>query len=354
MELYSRKISPIGNPEARQRELKRLSEIEPEADALSMLIDAFDDPYPPVRHLAAGILADRMGPRVESALIQVIQTGSEEARTAACIALNSENVGVHGVCALFEASQNEAADVRYHGLVSLHRFNHPDERELVERMIREESDPAILVVCCQIASERGWPIIAQIAQVRERLREADRFQASFALARFVGEHGLDLDSSLRLDVIADLVGFLKDETTSRAAAQGLVLLNATQATEALRKVAKGWLMHPIIKVDAAVALHILGDSLGTTQWRKFLLGRRKDARGWAITRAGELKVAEFRGLVEAEARADQYHTDTALIALSNYDDDDAWRLIEARALDASESEVRELANDLLRGRTHAL
>lgn len=349
---YSRVIRPIGNSEARAGELVRLAGVLGE-EALPLLMDAFEDPYPPLRHKAAGLLAEGLNPQWEEAIISRMASSNADVRTACCLALNGRGTSA-AAAALLLALHDEASDVRYHALVSLHAYNHPQERAEVERILANETDPAILVVACQIAAERGWPLVDAICQVRERLRKEDRFQASFALARLSREHQFALESSLRLDIIGEFVGFLKNEATSRAAAQGLVLLEATQATSALTKIARGWLVHPIIRVDAAISLYMLGDPQGLILWKKALESPRKDARGWALTRAGELQVLELRRMVDTTAVSGDYHADTALIALSKYDDEDAWRTIETVARSSKEEEVRLLAETLIRGRRHAV
>lgn len=349
---YTRIIRPIGNSEARLAELVRLAGMLSE-DALPLLLDAFEDPYPPLRHKAAGLLAERLNPQWEEAILLRMASQSPEVRTACCIALNGRGTSV-AAQALLTALHDDASDVRYHALVSLHSYNHAQEREEVEAILSNEGDPAILVVACQIAAQKGWPMVEAICRVRERLRKEDRFQASFALARLSGEHHYPLESALRLDIIAEFVGFLKNEATSRAAAQGLVLLEATQSSEALRKIARGWLVHPIIRVDAAISLYQLGDPQGLILWRKAIQSPRKDARGWALTRAGELQVAELRQVINHTAVSDDYHTDTALIALSHYDDEEAWKTIEDVNQASDDEEIRLLAQTLIRGRRHAV
>lgn len=354
MSIYREAIEPIGNSEARRRELVRLGRSLDSAQSTTLLLDAFRDPYPPVRHAAASLLGEFMAPSIEERVVERLESGEEEERTAACIALNSDGVSRLGVQALEAATHDASADVRYHALVSLHRFDPANVQEIVSRLVSDESDPAILVVCAQMISEKGWPWLEQLVKVREGLKGVDRFQLSFSLARLRGEHHVKLPPELSESVSQDLVGHLKDEATSRAAIQGLVYLGASKAVEPLRKIAKGWLLHPIIRVDAAIALFQLGDEEGSRLWQKHLQGRRKDARGWAIARAGELKVMEFREFVEREAVSDTYHSETALISLSHYDDEAAWRVIETRARESADTETRELAHQLLRGRTHAL
>ena len=84
-------------------------------------------------------------------------------------------------------------------------------------------------------------------------------------------------------------------------------------------------------------------------FEKVLSGRRKDARGYALELAGKLGLDEFRAAVEAEARSDSYHADTATIALHAYGDKAAHDALKELAKTHPQDEVRKIATALSNG-----
>lgn len=360
MTRYAREVATIGNTSARVAELRRLASTEHAIERV--LVPAFEDPYPPLRHTAALETAARMTPELSRELGRItrgetsrfeVDSKKPGVRAAAALALDVDGISREAFDALAHATLHDIqATVRYHSLMALHRNRSIDpgaELAVVREVLEEETDPATIVVACQIAAfEQYDELSASVDRARARLSGNDEFQAVLSLAE-LSRLGVQIPLDAKAAVTGQLIERLDDEETLAAAAQALADLGISAAERPLEKIVKGWFVHPILKVDAAAALIRLGHQAGMRHFEGVLSGRRKDARGYALRLAGNLGLAAFRKTVEAEARSDSYHADTATIALHAYGDARATETLRELSRNHPQLEVREIATALLNG-----
>jgi HEAT repeat protein len=93
-------------------------------------------------------------------------------------------------------------------------------------------------------------------------------------------------------------------------------LGAAEATEPFLKMIRGWFTNRFLKVAAAGALAQMGHKEGEEALGRYLKARRKDMRGYAMEKVGELGLVRHRPALLASLRdARDYHADTAALAL---------------------------------------
>lgn len=339
-------LAQIRNSAARAAEFKR---IEPTA-ALSLLIDALSDPYPALRALAADALSTRMNGELASDLIAQARNSSPTLRSMICLALSGT---YHGAEFLKDMATDNDSDVRYAALVGLADYPSESTREIVLERLSVEKDHGVLVVCAQICATHKWAEAgaALTARYQEMGRgifrkNRDRFQLGCVLAELKAA-GLKLDDDVVDQILRDLVDNLKSDETASAASQALVSLGDERAVPELIRVTKSFRVHPIHRVEAALALHGLGDKRGFELLSEYASGKRKDARGWALINAGKFQISELRAMIDALAMSSDYHADTALLALRLYGDEDALALVAKVAESHDDAEQRQGAADTL-------
>jgi HEAT repeat protein len=373
-------LADITNPQTRLAEFELRVREGSASEVRRTLLEAMADSYPPLRHQAAIAVADlaaapdqadetfeRMlralavgDPTTAVELAEPLGLAPDDVptpvatvRQAACRALRtSSNDATRD--ALLEAADDDAPDVRYQALVSLHELDAHLQptggerfREVVERRLEDE-DPEVAVVAAQIASQRGWThTVDALIERWQEFRGQNKLQFALSLAELAGEHDADVDPAVMTAVVDQLIEALEDERTIAAASQALVQLGSERASEALENVIKRWFAHPILKVEAAGALHQLGDPKGSVHLEESLNSSRKDARGYALRLVGRLRISEFFGELSRVARSDDYHADTAVLALADYGGDEARAVLEEVAQGHPQQEVRTLASEHL-------
>jgi HEAT repeat protein len=365
-------LADISNPKTRLSEFELRLREGSEPEVRRTLIEAMGDTYPPLRHQAAvaasdraeaGELSEAFGDLLRALAVGDSTTAVElmeplglapddvpapvaTVRQAACRALRSSPNDATRA-ALLKAADDDAPDVRYQALVSLHELAAKNEQfqTVVERRLEDE-DPEVAVVAAQITAQRGWT--KTIPVLIERWREfagSDKLQLALSIAELSGEHDAQVDLSVMTEVVDQLIDALEDEPTIAAASQALAQLGSKRAVEALENVVTRWFAHPILKVEAAGALHQLGDAKGTVHLEKSLNSTRKDARGYALRLVGRLRISEFFDELDHVARSDDYHADTAVLALADYGGDEARAILEDVAKTHPQQDVRDLAQN---------
>ncbi len=363
-------LAAIANPKARVDEFDHRLRQQSAPELWRTLLEAITDIYPPLRQRAgeaAAEVADESFEEVLRALAHGDAAAAVEAtealglpadaapsplapvRQAACMALRSSHAPQTRTV-LLRATFDDDADVRYRALVSLHAIDATGRQfhDAVARRLGDD-DSEVAVVAAQIAAQRGWTDLAgNIVQRYEQFLRSDKLQMALCLTEMVGEHGLELNAKLVDQMVDELIDALHEETTIAAASKALVQLGAERARAPLQTVLDRWFAHPILKVEAAGALHQLGDQKGTDYLEKSLDSSRKDARGYAIRVVGRLHIADFFDEIVVLARSNDYHADTAVLALGDYGGDDARAVLEDIAANHPDDEVRALADNALK------
>jgi HEAT repeat protein len=362
------RLSTIANPRTRISELEHRLE---QGDVL-VLFEGLGDPYPPLRTIAARELAHHLEPGFEAYLRALVRgdEGFTEAaeiglaaddfleatpsvRSAACVALQSSESPAT-VAVLLDAARSADADLRYHALVTLHHLPVPQGqlRPLVEERLSDE-DPEIAIVAAQIAAHEGWHALLDVLErLWRRLKGRGDLQVVFAIAELIPharKAGAQVPQSVVDAVVEQCMAALSDEVTTAAASHALALLGDARATQALEEVLDKWIAHPILKVGAAAALVELGHERGARYLADMLHSRRKDARGYAIRIVGRLRLRRHFDDLVALAGSDDYHADTAVLALNDFGGDEAYTALKRIAGSHPDGEVRELAEQCLHG-----
>src|SRR5699024_5330044 len=124
-----------------------------------------------------------------------------------------------------------------------------------------------------------------LIDARQHLSGEDRQQLTFSIGELIQSAKLDphsLASPIRHELIDESIAALKKEELTTAATKTLANLDAQEAAPSLIKVLNRLFVHPILRVDAAVALLTLGHPEGEKYLGKALGSKRKDARGYAL------------------------------------------------------------------------
>lgn len=361
-------LRDIANPEARLDELEYRLENGPWEAAVEAALQSLTDPFPPIRHRATSALAVRVDPTLAN-LFGGIVLENEEAmgramaeldfevpelepsgmlRQAACrILAHTRGEGTESV--LQQAASDPDPDVRYQALVALHQVE-PDEEDL-ERVVGarlQDSDPEVATVAAQITAQQGWTQFTDALEaIWRRATGKTGLQFAISLAELVGEHGGELDEETIEELVDVLTDALGDERTIAGAARALVSLGADRATEPLRGVLNRWFVHPILRVEAAGALIELGDDSGRDFLEDAFDDKRKDVRGYALRTAGRLGMSEHFDRLATLARSEDYHADTAVIALAEWGSDEALEVLEDVSESHPDEDLRRLANSAL-------
>lgn len=352
---YRDQIATIGNSEARLAELLRLA-TEPGGE--SLLVEAFWDPYPPLRHRAADTLSKSLSDPM-ALVVAHLATGelpeptlladahatipgpmTGEVQRTAALALRADALPDQASELLLRAFESDDAGVRYHAILALHRNADPATLHEVAEAGLNDLDDGVAVVAAQLVAEYEWDdLIGRVLDVYERLDGTDQLQIAIALSELLDPTGVPEG------MVDALIDGLRNEKTVAASCKALARLKPAKAIGPLRKAMNTMrpLAHPLNKVEAAAALVALGDEDGTRFLEKMLDGRRKDTRGYAIELIVELGLEQYRDQIESIARSDDYHADTAVLALKTFGDSRAFDLLHDIARTHPDPEIRELA-----------
>lgn len=370
-----RDFSDIPNPETRLDELEyRLRRAEPDG-AVRTLVRLLDDNYPPIRHRAASelgaLLANgALSEPVETALIRFCRSAIQHDHQAMIHALSEMSVsedlppssdtrqascrilagaGTRTSDTLTEALADEHPDVRYRAMVSLHDTQAEvlTDSEIADYL--HDNDLEVAAVSAQWLAERGATQYTDA--ILARRREIDSNEAmtlALAAAELIGDHAASASAAEKRELVDVLIAGLEDERTAPAAAKALVSMDARQAVEPLTDLLSRWFIHPIIRVQSAAALAELEESRGVEFLEQSLEHWRKDVRGAAIRAVGRIGIERFRADLEAMAQSEDYHADTAVLALADWGDDPAQHLLQNIARSHADPSVKQLAERALR------
>lgn len=375
-------LANIPNSRARQRELQyRLKHLERQ-EIIQLLCLSLDDPYPPLRHDVAEafqvLLGRGEGPsrplddeitgyleaiatdqrpshditRVLDVPRELLPRDSMRARITACVALEASPRPEQTVEVIRPLLRSESADLRYQALIATNRLV-PDSQLLHDVVIEaiDDGDPEIVVIATQIAVMHGWAdLISYFLHARARLRGEDRTQITFSVGELIANSELtpsDLPPEARGDMIAECTDALRHEPHTAAAIKTLANLDAQEAVDDLITVTRRWFAHPILKVEAAAALVDLGAPEGKKYIQKALKSRRKDSRGYALRIVGERRLSDYFSHLVDVATSDDYHADTAALALADFGGDEARSILSGLVDTHPDTEVRRLATRAL-------
>jgi hypothetical protein len=364
-----RYLADIRNPQTRIDEFDLRMRRGSALEVRQAVLEAMSDSYPPLRQ-RGGLAAAEIDDEAFDAILCALAVGDAEAAVQAAVDLGLKPdaapaphapirqvacLGLRGSrapkarAALLQAAGDEAADVRYQALVSLHEIGASGEAfgDVIRLRLADE-DAEVAVVAAQIAVDRGFGEMGDL--LVERWREfqgSNKLQLGLCLAEMAAAGQLELDREALDAVIGQLIDALDDETTIAAASRALVMLNAEPARRPLERLLGRWFGHPILKVEAAGALYQLGSERGKDYLRKALSSSRKDARGYALRLVGRLRIEEFFGELKCVARSPEYHADTAVLALADYGGEEARAVLADVALNHAQHEVRSLAAEAL-------
>ncbi len=363
-------LDEIPHPEGRLDEILMQIEERPREKAIELLVGSLTDPYPPIRHRAGEELGLRLDSEVIQLLCAILQgdIGTLEAaaralgiareaipdpddphvRQVVCLALQFSDAPA-SIEALSMAASDEAADVRYQALVALHELAiEPDRlRDAVYPRL-DDADPEVATVAAQMAAEAGWAEATdRIVEGWESLERGGDLSFALALAELVGEYGAELDEDRLERLVDELTEALEDERTVAAASRGLVMLGAERAREPLSDLLDRWFIHPLLRLEAAGALIELGDPRGRDHLEDAIEHRRRDVRGYALRIVGRLQLDEHFERLTDTALSDDYHADTALLALGEWGGEAVEPLLKEATRRHPDDELRTLAERIL-------
>jgi HEAT repeat protein len=352
---YLETIASIGNLDARMAELVRRATSEPQGNRL--LLCGLADGWAPLRMRAAGLLADQLDPDSETILADYLlgeriedrpmtwtDARALDVRRMAPLALRTHPLDDRTVAALHACLTDRDEVVRYHAMLAAYAaFDEGDLRDAVGLALSDD-DPAVLVVGAQIAAHHGWrDLVPRLLERRAGLSWDDRMHLTLALSEFPEA----LDAATLQEVVDDLLAGLEDAQMFAASAQALGRLAPPRALEPLRRAASRIFSHPLLKVEAMAALAKMGDEWGVEQIGKTLHARRRDTRGYAMQLVGALQLEQFRAELMRVAKSDDWHADTAALALGHFDDSATRDVLREVAEGHAAAEVREAALEAL-------
>lgn len=365
-------LAHVPNPDKRLQELSwQLNTIEDPTHRQEYLIACFADQYPPVRQMAARALSQEPPNAASIAALMSILDDTTPTQPAPFIPTPSPQVKLAALAALRNVphrplgplytrlSQDGDADIRYQSLVNLFDLHEDLLPEHIEQVLERglsDSDAEVAVIASQFASERGYcGLIDAIDKRRREAVQGGQLRLQFALAegRLLSLRDEAASQAIVDELQEEFVRGLQNEVASSASGSALVDLALGQgrremAALPLRKVLNRWFLHPLLKVEAAAQLTRLGDAQGLSYLSDIMDGRRKDARGHAISVAGKLHIEPLYGQVARIAQSgEDYHNDTAILALGNYDTPTARAQLESLSTSHSDEELRELSLSVL-------
>lgn len=376
-------LGHIKHNRARRNELHYRLKHRDRRDRVQLLALAIDDPYGPIRRdvaqafqgefareepgrrptnqdVVAFLEAVAVGRTVTHAVAHAVGTPpqwpegeSERARITALVALEASPFPEQTAEAIRPLLRCPTADLRYHALIALERLV-PGNRTLFDAVIEalEDDDPEVAVVATQIGVKHGWAELGDyFLETHRRLGGEDRLQIAFSIGELVANSAWspgDIPPQKRQQLVEECIDALGDEAHLAAAARTLANLEATEAVDDLVAVTKKWFAHPILKVDAAAALVDLGHPRGAKYLGKALRSRRKDASGYALRIIGERKIDRFFDALVETATSDDYHADTAALALEDFGGSEARDVLKQLSSSHPDDEVRRLAGKAIR------
>lgn len=362
-------LADIANPETRLQELEYRIDHDEGRSLLGTLLGRLDDPRPEIRQAATAALRNQVGDTVAGIAAALLHQPPAEierilemfnldvelepndlVRQAACAILQNHDAD-ESRQALVLAANDESADVRYRALLSLSRRPDAGGEEL-ERVVAsrlQDSDDEVAGVAAELIAREGLVDYTDgVVAVWNRIDHpgAD-LQFAIALAQLYGEHGASLDDSTIDAIVQQLTDGMDDEETGTTAIRGLVDLGSEYAVDPLHELLDRWFVHPLLRVEAAAALVQLDDSRGYEEIADALDHRRRDARGYAIRAVGRHRIDDHLDRLVELADSEDYHNETALLALVEWGSNEALDAVETLRRDHSGRKIGVLAERAL-------
>lgn len=350
-----RQLQHISNPQARMHELDHRVDIMRPEEIRELLIESLSDPYPPLRHAAALHLSNYMDEDTLGWLLSVItdtQAHPVEVVRASCVALK----GASGEPAVYEALlsmlNQQDSDARYLALETLFDLN--PSRPVIEQAARlgiEDPDEEVAMVAAQIIATRRLTELEALLIERRARTGRQRLHFTLSLAEIIRPQTAQANTALIDDMTQELFRALRYEETSVAGAVALgqfgkSLGDRGAIIEALQRQLNRWLIRPHFRIEAAVALLELGHQDGHDHITQQLKSRKKDVRGYAIEVAGRYRIDALFEDVLKIANAQEFASETAILALHAYDTPAARRALERIAQTHPDEDCRQLAKQL--------
>lgn len=315
------------------RAAQTLLEVHPLWDTLRL---SLEDSYPAVRHQAALALGEQAARHPEglSRLTALAQAAPQAqgitwSQQMALVGLGrAGRLTAHCDGEAWDQARgaalalvaHEDADMRFQAIGALVRLD--AQGDAVAQALRArlvDSDGEVVAEAAYLLARlEDRAALPELAQVWDRLVGGSRQRALMATASLLVLPGPPLEGAARWrqEVIAALLEEAQGVTAGLEACTWLGRLGATEATEPLQKMVRGWFTNRFLKVAAAGALAQMGHDEGEEALGRYLKARRKDMRGYAMEKVGELGLARHRpALLRALGDPRDYHADTAALAL---------------------------------------
>ncbi len=245
------------------------------------LVQLADDENERVRVLALVSIGRLADPRALPIVLARFSDAEGSVREAAVMAAG-EIGGDEAREALARALRDERPDVRFQALAAYAAVAGEDARAAISVALGDP-DPLVRVSAIESLSTLG-PSADACTRIARALRDPDPRVADEA-AIALGQLGDRRATPRLVSLIAGPRGF--------EAMSALGDLRASEAADALDRIASALLKPLLVKAAAAAALIRVGDPRGRERLRAVFDARRGDARTFCVEIIGELRLAEY-------------------------------------------------------------
>jgi len=180
----------------------------------------------------------------------------------------------------------------------------------------QDTDEEVVAVAAEALARCGrTDAIEPLAAATARLHSDPLARASVALSELAA--GVTDAEAILQPLRHQLVAQSRRIPHGLRACEALGALGGADAQAHLRKLARSWFVHRLVRVAAAAGLARSGSPEGVELLATLLRHRRRDARGYAIELAGRWGGAALvQPLVAILQSPRDYHSDTAALALA--------------------------------------
>ncbi len=237
-------------------------------------------------------------------------------------------------------------------------------------LVRTEAVGALAVFCPDLEEPlRAGRVMATLTDPAPEVRRMSAAacgdlglrDATDTLVHALGDPELRFEAAFALATLGDprarptLENALTKTQSRLDALEGLRRLGDPAAIEAVRPFAEGWFTAWVDRLSALATLHVLGAPEAAEQLLARAGSRRMEERVYALFLLGRYRMREGRVLLEKTARTPNDQRETALDALSYFDDAEAATLLsEIAQAEQEDGDTRIAATRALRRMTHAV